>query len=313
MHSEDLLMFLGVAENGNLSRAAVEIGLSQSALSRRISALESELNTRLFYRSGRGLMLTESGHRLIAYAQTIKKTLDEANADLLAPAHQGPSSIVLAAPPTIAKILFGSIGKSLQERYPGIKMRFKEGLAGHIHEWVASGEIDAAIAYLPENRAFLGAVDVILRERLSFIAPMQFGPLPASFPLERLAEVPMIVPSPSHGIRTRVEAFVAQHSKSLQIAMECDSSVYITRQLVVENCGCTILPIAAVYEELQAGKLQATRLEPDMVRDVAIISGRNRPPIPAQWEVLRTIRQIMVELVESGKWPDAEVAEGCSA
>jgi len=308
MHSEDLLLFLSVVDSGNLSRAAMDVGLSQSALSRRISALESELNTRLFHRSGRGVMLTESGHRLVAYAKIIKQTLDDANAALLAPAHQGPSSIVLAAPPTIAKILFGSIGKALQLQYPGIKMRFKEGLAGHIHDWIASGEIDAAIAYLPENRASLGAVDVILRERLSFIAPMEFGPLPAAFPIERLADVPMIFPSHSQGLRTRAEAFVARYSKSLNIAMECDASVHVTRQLVVENCGCTMLPVAAVYEELQARKLQATRLEPDVVREIAIISSRNRPPIPAQWQVLRTIRQVMVTLVENGGWPDAELA-----
>jgi len=313
MHSEDLLLFLSVAENGNLSRAAVAVKLSQSALSRRISTLEAELNTRLFYRSGRGVVLTESGHRLVAYAQTIKKTLDEANAALLAPAHQGPSSIVLAAPPTIAKIVFGSIGKSLQQQYPGIRIRFKEGLAGHIHDWLSGGEIDAAIAYLPENRGPLGGVDVILRERLSFIAPMEFGPLPDSFPVERLAEVPMILPSSSHGLRTRAEAFVARSSQTLNIAIECDSSVHITRQLVVENCGCTMLPVAAVSDELKARKLQATRLEPDVLREVAIISSRNRPPIPAQWEVLRTIRQIMISMVESGLWPDAEIVENGSS
>lgn len=309
MHSEDLLFFLSVAANGNLSRAAIEIGISQSALSRRISTLESTLNTRLFHRSGRGVMLTESGHRLLSYAQTIKDTLDEANAALLTPAHQGPSAIVLAAPPTIAKILFGTIGKALQQQYPGIKLRFREGLAGHIQDWIATGEVDAAIAYLPENRGAMGAVDVILRERLSFIAPMEFGPLEASFPIERLADVPMILPSHPHGLRVRAEAFAARHAKTLNISMECDSSVYITKQLVVENCGCTILPVAAVFEELQSKKLQATRLAPDVVRDVAIVSGRNRPPVSSQWEVLRTVRKKMIELVESGAWPDTELAE----
>lgn len=309
MHSEDLLLFLSVAENGNLSRAAIEIGLSQSALSRRISTLESELNSRLFHRSGRGVMLTESGQRLLAYAKTIKKTLEEANAAVHAPSHQGPSSIVLAAPPTIAKILFGSIGKSLQLQYPGIKVRFKEGLAGQIHDWVINGDIDAAIAYLPESRAALGAVDVILRERLSLIAPMEFGALPNPFPMERLADVPLIFPSHSQGLRTRAEAFVARYQKTLNIAMECDASVHVTRQLVVENCGCAMLPIGAVFEELQARKLQATRLEPDVVRDVAIISSRNRPPIPAQWEVLRTIRRIMIKMVKDGNWPDTELVE----
>ncbi|MFL9913117.1 LysR family transcriptional regulator [Paraburkholderia sp. RL17-337-BIB-A] len=298
------MLFLNVAISGNLSRASIEIGLSQSALSRRIAALESELNTRLFYRSGRGVVLTESGHRLMKYAAEIKGTLAAAAEALSAPSHHGPSSIVLAAQPTIAKILFGSIGKALKQQYPGIKMRFKEGLGGHIQEWIASGEIDAAIVYLPESHASLG-VDVILRERLSFVAPLEFGPLGEGFPVERLGDVPMVLPSHPHGLRVLSESLVARFAKTLDISMECDASVYITKQLVAENCGCTVLPLAAVQEELRSGLLQATPLVgPDVVRDVAIISGRNRPPIPSQWQVLRTVRQQMTQLVESGAWPD---------
>jgi LysR family nitrogen assimilation transcriptional regulator len=305
MNSEDLMLFLEVATSGNLSRAAIEIGLSQSALSRRITALESALDTRLFHRSGRGVMLTEAGQRLTAYAAEVRDLLAQATTALTSAERQGPSSIVLAAQPTIARMLFGSIGKALQLRYPGIRMRFKEGLGGYIHDWIANGEVDAAIVYLPENHAALG-VDVILRERLSFVAPMSFGPIGAGFPVERLGDVPLVVPTRPHGLRVLAESLVARHSKTLRVAMECDASVYITKQLVAENCGCTILPLAAVHDEVNAGVLQAAPLiEPEVVRDVAIVSGRNRPPIPSQWQVLRTVGEQMRALVEGGHWPDA--------
>jgi LysR family nitrogen assimilation transcriptional regulator len=305
MNSEDLTMFLGVAASGNFSRAAVEIGLSQSALSRRVSALETELNTRLFYRSGRGVVPTEAGLRLIKYATQVVNILQEARSDLSSSINQGPSSIVLAAQPTIAKILFGSVGKALKLQYPGIKMRFKEGLAGHIQEWIANGEIDAAIMYLPENHVSLG-VDVILRERLSFVAPLEFGAIGTSFRVERLCDIPMVLPAHPHGLRVLAESLAARFSKPLNLAMECDASVYITKQLVSENCGCTLLPFASVHEEVRSGILQATPLvEPEVIREVAIISGRNRPPIASQWQVLRTVREQMARLVESGAWPDA--------
>jgi LysR family nitrogen assimilation transcriptional regulator len=304
MNSDDLMLFLSVAINGNFSRASIDIGLSQSALSRRIAALEAALNTRLFYRSGRGVILTESGERLFKYAGEVKELLESAAAALSAPSHQGPASIVLAAQPTLARILFGSIGKALKLQYPGIKMRFKEGLGGHIQEWIANGEVDAAIVYLPESHASLG-VDVILRERLSFIAPPAFGPLGAGFAVERLGSVPLVLPTHPHGLRVLAESLAARHSTPLDISMECDASVYITKQLVAENCGCTILPLAAVREEMRAGVLQAAPLtDPEVVRDVAIVSGRNRPPVPSQWQVLRTVRQQMTSMVESGAWPD---------
>jgi LysR family transcriptional regulator, nitrogen assimilation regulatory protein len=308
LNSEDLMLFLSVATSGSLSRASIDIGLSQSALSRRIAALESELNARLFHRSGRGVVLTDAGSQLTRYANDIKQLLEQAASGMSESTRQGPSSIVLAAQPTIAKTLFGSIGKALKLQYPGIRMRFKEGLGGHIQEWIANGEIDAAIVYLPENHASLG-VDVILRERLSFVAPMQFGPIGSTFALERLSEVPLVLPSHPHGLRVLAESLTARYGKTVRLSMECDGSVYITKQLVAENCGCTILPLAAMQEEVRNGTLQAAPLSsPEVWREVAIVCARNRPPIPSQWQVLRTVREQIINLVNSGTWPDTQLA-----
>ena len=64
-------IFRGVAEAGSFTRAADSLGLSQSAISRQISALEEDLRTPLFHRHARGLVLTEQGEILLACAQEI--------------------------------------------------------------------------------------------------------------------------------------------------------------------------------------------------------------------------------------------------
>lgn len=64
-------VFRGVAEAGSFTRAAESLGLSQSAISRQISALEEDLRTPLFHRHARGLVLTEQGEILFEYAQEI--------------------------------------------------------------------------------------------------------------------------------------------------------------------------------------------------------------------------------------------------
>ena len=64
-------IFRGVAEAGSFTRAAESLGLSQSAISRQISALEDDLRTPLFHRHARGLVLTEQGEILLATAQEI--------------------------------------------------------------------------------------------------------------------------------------------------------------------------------------------------------------------------------------------------
>jgi DNA-binding transcriptional LysR family regulator len=64
-------IFRGVAEAGSFTRAAESLGLSQSAISRQISALEDDVRTPLFHRHARGLVLTEQGEILLATAQQI--------------------------------------------------------------------------------------------------------------------------------------------------------------------------------------------------------------------------------------------------
>jgi DNA-binding transcriptional LysR family regulator len=64
-------VFCGVAQAGSFTRAAESLGLSQSAISRQISALEDDLRTPLFHRHARGLVLTEQGEILLEAAQEI--------------------------------------------------------------------------------------------------------------------------------------------------------------------------------------------------------------------------------------------------
>jgi LysR family transcriptional regulator, nitrogen assimilation regulatory protein len=78
MNSDDLTVFAHVAKTGSISRTAMELGANQSTISRRISLLESELHVRLFWRSGRGVGLTDQGKQLLDYALAMERTLDEA-------------------------------------------------------------------------------------------------------------------------------------------------------------------------------------------------------------------------------------------
>lgn len=68
-------IFYAVAEVGSFTRAADRLGLSQSAISRQIGALEEDLGTSLFHRHARGLILTEQGEILLSTAQDVAKRM----------------------------------------------------------------------------------------------------------------------------------------------------------------------------------------------------------------------------------------------
>ncbi len=75
-------IFYAAAEAGSLTRAGEVLGLSQSAVSRQVSALELELDVSLFHRHARGLVLTEQGELLFRTAREVVGKLEQARASL---------------------------------------------------------------------------------------------------------------------------------------------------------------------------------------------------------------------------------------
>ncbi|MBV4476673.1 LysR family transcriptional regulator [Pseudomonas botevensis] len=78
----DLSIFLCIAQHLNFSRAAVELGLTPSALSHSLRALENRLGVRLFNRTTRSVALTEAGERLYARLKPAFRDIDDALEDL---------------------------------------------------------------------------------------------------------------------------------------------------------------------------------------------------------------------------------------
>ncbi|MFC0400042.1 LysR family transcriptional regulator [Paraburkholderia rhizosphaerae] len=303
MNSDDLELFAHVAKAGSISRAAMEMGANQSTISRRIGMLEAELGVRLFRRSGRGVWLTEHGEQLLGYATTLERTLLEARNAMRNTVGLGPSRFCIAAQPTIARIMFGSLGHTLKAHYPHTRVRFVEGLASHILGWLADGEVDLAIMYVPE---YPGAMqfDPLLSEQVCLVTPPDFPQPEGPIDVRTLATVPLILPSTHHGLRVLVESIAAKHGFTPDIALECDGSISITKRLVLANCGCTVLPSASVIEEVAAKRLKCYPLRnPVIKRDVALAWPRNRVMPDGLWDVAHLIRVQAEQLVGRGAWP----------
>jgi DNA-binding transcriptional LysR family regulator len=305
MNSDDLALFAQVAKSGSISRAAMELGADQSTVSRRVGLLEAELGVRLFHRSGRGVTLTERGQQLLGFANTMNDTLVEAERAMRDSAEQGPAKLCIAAQPTIARILFGRLGHALKARYPLTQVHFVEGLAADILNRLSDGAVDIAILYLPEHPGAL-QFDPLLSEGVQLITPANYPLKGNAIAVRDLGDIPLILPSTHHGLRMMVESLANRYGFSANIALECDGSISITKRLVLENCGCTVLPAAAVVEEVKAGRLKSYRLEdPEIRRTVAIVWPKNRVTADGLWAVTQIIRQRAADMVEQGTWPGA--------
>lgn len=305
MNSDDLALFAAVVNAGSISRAAIERGADQSTISRRIASLESEMGGRLFHRSGRGVVPTDRGKELLRYASKVADTLEEASRAMRQGLDKGPARLRIGAQPTIARILFGSLARALKDAFPETRLRFVEGLAYQLLSALDDGEIDIALLYRPEHPGAL-AYDPLLYERMWLITADKdvAGDTPCE--VARLGNVPLIVPSTHHGIRILLESVAARNGFRPNIILECDGSISLTKRLVIEGCGNTILPLAAVMEDVQAGRLHAVPLtNPEIERCIALVLGKTPLEPNGLWHSGQIIRRTVRELVASGRWPDA--------
>lgn len=303
MNPSTIEYFVMVARLGSISRAALELGVEQSTITRHISKLESDIGIRLFHRSGRGVVLTDAGRVFLIRAQDVVQALERAKQAAAQLLVSGPAQIVIAAQPTIAWQMFGRLAEVLSERFPDAKLRFMEGLGNQLMSWLVEGEIDMALLYVP-TQANVVNFDALLKEPLYCVAAPDFALPAGEMDIRTLLAQAMVLPSTQHGLRGLMQSLAQQENMPLNVAIECDGSIAVTKRLVEAGHGCTILPLAAVARELETDCLRAVPVnDARLLRTVGIATARNRPMVDANWEISQLVRQTSAELVEQGAWP----------
>ncbi len=101
MDWDKLKVFHAAAEAGSFTHAGEQLGLSQSAVSRQVSALEQELSVSLFHRHARGLILTEQGDLLFRTAHDVFMQLQAARAKLTDSRERPSGDLKITTPPAL--------------------------------------------------------------------------------------------------------------------------------------------------------------------------------------------------------------------
>ena len=97
----DLRYFVSIAETGSFTKSALQNNIAQSALSRRVRDVETELGVQLFYRNGRGVLLTEVGETFLARARGILADMEGLRQEMTRTSGVLDGSVTLAVPPVL--------------------------------------------------------------------------------------------------------------------------------------------------------------------------------------------------------------------
>ena len=248
-----LRYFWAVARNGNLTRTAVQLNLSQSALSLQIKKLEHQLGHTLFERRGRGLHLTEAGRIALDHANTIFATGDELLGTL---GHTGVAreAVRIGALATLSRNFQLSFLQPLLGR-ADIELVLRSGSAAELLLALQALTLDVVLTnVVPASDALAPfVVHKVADQPVSLIGVPHLRCEPSSIE-SLLTTCPVILPTPLSSIRTGFDAFVNRLNLHPEIAAEVDD-IAMMRLLAREGFALAVLPPIAVRDELASGTL----------------------------------------------------------
>ena len=254
-----LRYFRAVAHDGNLTRAAARLNLSQSALSVQIKQLEEQLGHPLFERRGRQLHLTEAGRIALDHADEIFATGDELLVSLR-DAVRPKKALRLGALATLSRNFQIGFLRPLLGR-ADVEIILRSGTAAELLRGLEALMLDIVLINQPPAR---DAVTPLVSHRLTEQSVSLIG-LPDRIGSDRaleslLSDHPVILPTTDSGIRTGFDALTNRLGIRPQIAAEVDDMAMM-RLLTREGLGLAVIPPIVVKDELEAGLLvEALRL-----------------------------------------------------
>lgn len=302
MDLKHLRTFRAIAELGSLSKAADKLRIAQPALSRQIKLLEQEVRAELFVREGRGMSLTAAGRHLLDRTSEILRQIDQIRNDLQSFDGVPTGKVVLGFVPTVSSVLTARIARSVMQRLPGVTLRILESYTGHLLEWLHKGEIDIAVIYGRDDELHVAA-EVMGREQLVAIGAKNSALSGVrSVDFEQFAQLPLALPSKSHGLRTIVENAAERKGLKVNCVLEADSFRVLT-EIVEMGLGYSVLPLSAIRRELEQGRLAIAPVgNPALTRSLIAAMPLGSGPSIATSAVLDILREEATAAIADKTW-----------
>ena len=307
MELRQLRYFVRVVQLGSMGRAATDLGLVTSALSQQISRLEGELATRLLNRTSTGVEATDAGLAFLRQAQLALRHADDA---VLAAQQQrlsGHVSVGLA--PTTGAVLGLPLIQAMRARYPAVRLHLVESLSGHLSDMLNARRLDLAVLFRSDD-ARRWSVMPLLSERLFVIGAPTLAGFKAGgrIRLRALGQLPLILPTGTHGLRATLDAAFAAAGTVPVVAAEIDS-LALLMDAVGAGLGATVQPGAAIARLGPAPATAALRVrevsDALAVRQNLLVSISDGELSPAALAARVVLADVARELVRQGRWPGA--------
>ena len=149
MNLKHLSYFVDISKRESFTKAADDIYVSQSALSKSVKSLEQELNVTLIDRTSKSFNLTEEGRTLYVEGEKLLQYIDESQDEIIEKIHRSSRRLRIGVPPVISTVYFSQLLFRFIKQYPNIELEISEVGANIVQNQINAGNIDIGVVILP--------------------------------------------------------------------------------------------------------------------------------------------------------------------
>lgn len=253
MELRNLITFIHVAELGSFTKAAEQLGYSQSTVSFQIKQLEEELGCLLFERINHTIALTERGHELVSYAHGVRALMDEFKESLTEEELSG--SIHIVTPDSICDDMINSHYIDFHEKYPSISIRFTTGDSGVMLNMLDHNEADFIITLDSRlyNKDYIIAKEELVPMHFVASANSKFAGK-KNLSIKDIINEPFILTENGQGYRRVFDKELAKKSLEITPVLEIGRTDIITTMIAGNNM-VSFLPDFVTKDLVDSGVL----------------------------------------------------------
>lgn len=281
MHVENFKIFADLVESESFSKSARLNGITQSAVSQQLRAMERHFKVLIIDRSQKGFRLTREGQRLYEAAKDILHQYEKLNSELQEMKKVISGEIRLATIYSIGLHELPPFIKRFLQDFPAVNVRVEYRRSNLVYEDILHNAVDLGLVAFPQKVRQIETI-AFREDELVLICPPTH-PLAscAAISLPELAEHRFIGFDPDIPTRKAVDGIMRDHKIEVEPVMEFDNIETVKRAVEID-AGVAIVPRVTVSQEVKQGTLVAVNLTGgNYTRPLAILHRKGRTLTPA--------------------------------
>jgi LysR family transcriptional activator of glutamate synthase operon len=282
MELRQIQYFIEVAKREHVTEAAHALHVAQSAVSRQIVNLETELGVNLFIREGRNVKLTPIGAMFLEQMQLAMKLIDNAKREVEEFLDPEKGTIRIGFPSSLAAYTLPTVISAFRERYPHVKFQLKQSSYLNLIDGVVKGEFNLAIlGPVPKKEKKIKGKTLFTENIVALLPYNHPFAVKRILKLSELRDDSFILFPKGFVLREIIVNACGQLGFQPQVSFEGED-IDAIKGLVSAGLGVTLIPEITLIDSLPRSTVKIPITEPNVTRTVGVIIPSERELLPTE-------------------------------